>query len=64
MSEIRSSRDVQEETKIYFHPKQIEYLDSIFPERIIPSTAPEAELREYMGTRRVLQYLKQRMKAE
>lgn len=62
--ELRSSRNEKEERAIYFHPKQIEYIESIFPEIVLPSTVSEAAIREYMGTRKVVHFLRSKCKAE
>lgn len=64
MSEVISSRSNKEEVRVYFHPKQVEYLEKLFPERVLPHTASEAELREYMGTRLVIRTVRDLKRSE
>lgn len=46
--------------KIVFFPEQITWLEKMFPTRVLPLTATEAEMRDYFGTQRVLECVKQR----
>lgn len=64
MSAVTSSNRKDNEKAVYFHPAQIKYIEELFPERVIPSTASEAELREYMGTRRVVHVLRGRVNSD
>lgn len=50
------------EDKVYFHPEQVKYLEKMFPERLFPPTASLEEINQYMGTRRVVQFLRDRQK--
>ncbi len=54
---VHSSRG-EDSKAVYFHPKQIEYLERVFPEIVFPSTATEAAIREHMGVRKVILFIK------
>jgi hypothetical protein len=43
---------------VYFTRQQIEYLQSMYPTRVLPATASEAEIHQYFGTQRVLETVK------
>jgi len=51
---------VDKDKGVYFAPEQIKWLESMFPERVLPCTTSEAEVREYFGTRKVLACIKER----
>ncbi len=46
--------------KVVFFPEQVKWLRSMFPHRVIPTSATEAEIREYFGTQRVLDVVESR----
>ena len=41
--------------------EQFRAVEQLFPARVIPHTATEAELREYMGTQKVIAELRRRV---
>lgn len=55
-----SSKEFQE--KVQFFPEQVKWLREMFPHRVLPFDATEAELRDYFGQQRVLAVIEQRVK--
>lgn len=54
MAEPLSSRMVRDEDRIRFHPEQLKWLESMFPEIIASPTSTAAEMYFNAGMRRVV----------
>ncbi len=48
--------------QVWFSREQAAYLEKQFPEAVLPSSTPEARLREYFGTRLVVSFVKSKSK--
>lgn len=46
--------------KVVFFPEQIKWLEKMFPQRVLPLTASESEMRDYFGAQRVIETIRQR----
>lgn len=47
--------------EVQFTAAQMRWLESQFPERVLPCTEPESALREYFGERKVLLSIRRRV---
>lgn len=56
------ARDSVETLNVRFSPAQLQWLEKQFPERVLPATASEAELRHYFGQRSVLSAVRDKVR--
>jgi hypothetical protein len=45
---------------VHFSPQQLEYLERIYPQTVLPATATEAACHRYFGTQAVLQTVREK----
>lgn len=48
--------------EVHFHPTQLEYLEKVFPEKIVVPDTTEADMRYRGGQRSVLYFIRQKVK--
>lgn len=46
---------------VLFTERQYEFINKMYPERVLPPTATEAELRFYMGQRSLVMFVRDRI---
>jgi len=56
------ARDSVETLNVRFSPAQLQWLEAQFPERVLPATASEAELRHYFGQRSVINAVRDKVR--
>lgn len=56
-----STRQAGSADKPILSKEQFRDIEQLFPARVIPHSATEAELREYMGTQKVIAELRRRV---
>lgn len=56
-----STRQAGSADKPILSKEQFRAIEQLFPARVIPHSATEAELREYMGTQKVIAELRRRV---
>lgn len=55
------AREGAEPENVRFSPAQLRWLERQFPERVLPASASEAELRHYFGQRSVLNAIRDKV---
>lgn len=56
------ARDSVEALNVRFSPAQLQWLEGQFPERVLPATASEAEMRYYFGQRSVINAVRDKVR--